>query len=255
MFRKAAMNRAAARMLLALALLAGHATARRRLVGDGGSSGVQLAIVGGVAAQRNRYPWVASLRFNDKTKRHYCGGTLIGPRLVLTAAHCMIDTSGQWLTPNRSFPKVRIGGYEVNNGTYEQHSVASLCTPIKIAGDPPVAAGAAVMAVGWGRLTEGGALPTVLQEVDMDYIPRAACQKDACQGDSGGPLFVRGANAAGDRQVGITSWGWGCAASDDVPGVYTNLAYLRAWISSTTGLIGQRRRRRRATGKYGCRWA
>lgn len=134
--------------------------------------------------------------------------------------------------------------------------------------------------------------------------------RDACQGDSGGPLFVRGANAAGDRQaswtcvacmcgiscaawraggrvavwacspcsrqphhasawcqpylplpplfplqVGITSWGWGCAASDDVPGVYTNLAYLRAWISSTTGLIGQRRRRRRATGKYGCRWA
>lgn len=35
--------------------------------------------------------------------------------------------------------------------------------------------------------------------------------KDTCQGDSGGPLVVAGADGASDIQVGIVSWGFGCA--------------------------------------------
>lgn len=46
--------------------------------------------------------------------------------------------------------------------------------------------------------------------------------KDTCQGDSGGPLFV-GAVGGGYLQVGITSWGAGCAATG-YPGVYTRLS-------------------------------
>lgn len=41
---------------------------------------------------------------------------------------------------------------------------------------------------------------------------------DTCQGDSGGPLWVT--TDAGRRQVGITSFGAGCAQKD-FPGVYT----------------------------------
>lgn len=53
---------------------------------------------------------------------------------------------------------------------------------------------------------------------------------DACQGDSGGPLVVSdGSN--GYRQVGVTSWGIGCASQ--YYGVYTRTAAYRGWIDDT----------------------
>jgi secreted trypsin-like serine protease len=44
---------------------------------------------------------------------------------------------------------------------------------------------------------------------------------DACQGDSGGPLFA--AIGRGVVQIGIVSYGYGCAAVG-VPGVYTRVS-------------------------------
>lgn len=52
--------------------------------------------------------------------------------------------------------------------------------------------------------------------------------KDTCQGDSGGPLFLKGATPAGDRQLGVVSWGIGCAG--DTPGAYTDLIKLGPWV-------------------------
>ena len=45
---------------------------------------------------------------------------------------------------------------------------------------------------------------------------------DACVGDSGGPLLVHG-GAVGWTEVGVVSWGAGCAVHG-VPGVYTRLS-------------------------------
>ena len=45
---------------------------------------------------------------------------------------------------------------------------------------------------------------------------------DACVGDSGGPLLVPG-GAVGWTEVGVVSWGAGCAVHG-VPGVYTRLS-------------------------------
>jgi secreted trypsin-like serine protease len=35
--------------------------------------------------------------------------------------------------------------------------------------------------------------------------------KDTCQGDSGGPMVSLAANGLNYEQIGITSWGYGCA--------------------------------------------
>ena len=43
--------------------------------------------------------------------------------------------------------------------------------------------------------------------------------KDACQGDGGGPLMLKNSG----NQVGIVSWGAGCAEKEH-PGVYANVA-------------------------------
>ena len=115
--------------------------------------------------------------------------------------------------------------------------------------EPP--AGALSVVSGWGTLTPGGSLPSQLQAVDVDITSRAVCNsayaayggitenmicagvtgggKDACQGDSGGPLVV------GGQLVGIVSWGLSCALAD-YPGVYSNVATLRGFITEQTGV-------------------
>ena len=46
-------------------------------------------IAGGEEAPKGRYPYLASLRHPDRNNSHFCGGALISPVLVLTAAHCL----------------------------------------------------------------------------------------------------------------------------------------------------------------------
>jgi secreted trypsin-like serine protease len=55
--------------------------------------------------------------------------------------------------------------------------------------------------------------------------------KGSCQGDSGGPLVVN--TGSGVQQIGIVSWGFGCAAAG-YPGVYTRVSEFKSWISAIT---------------------
>ena len=54
---------------------------------------------------------------------------------------------------------------------------------------------------------------------------------DSCQGDSGGPLVVESIDQNETQQIGIVSFGFGCAAPNN-PGVYTKVANYTEWISA-----------------------
>jgi len=111
--------------------------------------------------------------------------------------------------------------------------------------------------IGWGGRTGYGPgegptsnFPDVLHEVDLSLLTNTHCQallgegsitsqmicasvtdggKGSCQGDSGGPLIVN--TNEGWQQVGVVSWGIGCAAQG-YPGVYARTASFDNWINA-----------------------
>jgi len=72
----------------------------------------ELRIINGVSAPQLRYPYTASLQLN---KQHYCGGALVAPDIVVTAAHCA-ETS----------PIITLGRYDLDDpldSDYEEMTV------------------------------------------------------------------------------------------------------------------------------------
>ena len=67
-------------------------------VAGGGPGGRRVRVMGGRAAVPGQFPWLVSLQRQQRPQRHrwqhFCAGSLLTTRHVVTAAHCL-HNSGQ----------------------------------------------------------------------------------------------------------------------------------------------------------------
>jgi len=228
-----------------------------------------VRIVGGVEAKASDYPWIVSLQFT-RAGSHFCGGSLVADRWVLTASHCY---GGE---PLDSIFAV-VGEYNLNLNDDPQQQTVGIKRVIPAEGDmmlielaesvnhtPVLLADNALMdavnnddmltVIGWGDLTGQGEefydFPEALYEVDVLLYDHEVC-KSAYQ-DVGEmideSMICAGYQAGGKDACQGDSGGplivrregqWYQAgvvsfgngcAQPNFPGVYTRVASFKSWI-------------------------
>jgi len=262
---------ALAAAFLAVLALCGQALAGGRMVEH---------VVGGAQAPAGGWPSIVALveAGSDPVQGQFCGGTLIAPSVVLTAAHCVTGADGRVMRPADA--EVVAGTQDLTAGGERIGVTAVRPHPAFHAdGDPydaalvflarPSAAPAMPYArggrdggdaerpgaiAGWGETAESsGSYPTALAEAAVTIFPSARCASALGQAFTRGATLCAGSMAGGVDSCTGDSGGplrdgsgvlvgvvsWGVGcARPGFPGVYTRVAALTAWIDRTVASPG-----------------
>jgi MYXO-CTERM domain-containing protein len=168
----------------------------------------EAKIVGGFDAELGAWPFMVGLvePGMGADDGHMCGATLIAPRWVLTASHCL-DAGGWWISPlDPDEVEVVVGAHDLEDEDLERlaveavilhegfdkwnmnHDVA-LLRLAEPSGHPVVPAlvsplfaskltapGVMATVLGWGTMEEGHKVyPEVLQQVELPIVSAEVC--------------------------------------------------------------------------------
>ena len=233
-------------------------------------------IVGGTEATGDLRHYVVQLHYRGS---FLCTASVLNQLYVLTAAHCEIPNlrrarikffnprTNRWTISRRLRRKIPHARYNADGAGVNDIMLLQLRSlaprtagyvTINVRHRVPYENAMARVA-GFGETQDPQFNDQSLRQVDVPCRRNRSCRRllggsfrgrphicagykcggcDSCQGDSGGPLFQFDRRGY-PYQIGITSWGYGCAESLK-PGVYMRISAYRRWI----------RRKMRGLGYY-----
>ena len=206
---------------------------------------VQIQIVGGQLADPGEWPWQVALighnappnDFWSPPYYQFCGGSLIDPQWVLTAAHCITEDNGtvtaasaidvvagvyNLLTPANGFQRrsvTQIIRHSAYNGNTFNNDIAllKLSSPVTIGGSgatktaliPLVPSGIGALTgedswvTGWGNISATSQdYPTQLYEVNFPIIANSICNNAThYNGDITNNMLCAGIDPAGGKDA------------------------------------------------------
>ncbi|CAG7820628.1 unnamed protein product [Allacma fusca] len=234
--------------------------------------GIFPNIVGGVPATPHAFPYQVSLQVRpcwNCNWRHFCGGSIVAPDKVVTAAHCLVGKdpgsirviAGEHclfkteLTEQNVTVLAAIShpDFNYNTGDYD-YAVLRLASPLRLneyvetislasSGSEP---SGNCTNTGWGNSNATHPVfPDVLHVVTLPIVPRPICavnyenspfkitERMVCAGDVGkGSCHgdSGGPLACNNTLTGIVSWGKNPCGQSNSPTVFANIAAMRSWL-------------------------
>ncbi|GJQ80477.1 hypothetical protein Trydic_g12373 [Trypoxylus dichotomus] len=244
-----------------------------QLVDQGTDLVGSFRMYGGTDAADGAYPFMVSLRTSQN--RHFCGGSIITERWVVTAGNCVFGRDASNIIAVAGTNTLSSGGVfneacrivihsNFNDTGHLSNDIAMvllklpfkysrIITPAIISYDLAEHIVNVTM-IGWGKTVRTSDYSDRLQEFSSQTIRRALCETyylglltrtNMCTkfqkgtafsyGDAGGPLF----QTDNKEQIGIASFHYK-RASGIKPDVYTKLAPYTRWIQDTIRLMKHR---------------
>ncbi|XP_047217959.1 transmembrane protease serine 6-like isoform X2 [Girardinichthys multiradiatus] len=179
-------------------------------------------IVGGTLAEENKWGWQVSMQWRGK---HVCGGAIISPHWVITAAHCFVENNmfevADWLvvvgavsiaqnSPGKRHRALQIHYHPQFNRQNNDYDVGLLrtitdmdmtggvrpvCLPRPDESFPP---GASCWITGWGVTSEGGFVSEDLRQAQVKVIAQSICSRQAVYGAFITPRMICAGNILGE---------------------------------------------------------
>uniref|UniRef100_A0A3B3ZT74 Coagulation factor VIIi n=1 Tax=Periophthalmus magnuspinnatus TaxID=409849 RepID=A0A3B3ZT74_9GOBI len=220
------------------------------------TQGPQTRLVGSNQCPKGACPWQVLLELNQMP---HCGGVLIRPDWILTAAHCtwfgsvlgvsdLESWSGSeqrvlvrsvalapeysWVSGHRDLALVQL-----DQALVLGRNVVPICLPNLDLTEKELVQIRYHTVSGWGQRTILYSLrPLCAQKSGLNLTDHMICagylsgRQDSCRGDDGSPLITEFGST--HFLLGVAGWGRGCA-EPGFYGVYTNVAHFIEWIHKT----------------------
>ncbi|GJQ69449.1 hypothetical protein Trydic_g6558 [Trypoxylus dichotomus] len=252
--------------MLSILLIGSYAFPQNHVI-EKPASEPDLRIVGGQEASEGQFPWQVSLRtYFDK--KHFCGGSIINSRWILTAAHCVATISEEEITIVAGTLSLTRGGQEhaaskiVTHSDFDNYTLENDIALIQLESElqlsneiQPIKLETSNVNIvdctvsGWGTDGFMGNVPDTLQYVNLKTILNLECSirlrwaeqavtsKNVCTLTKYGEGTCHGDSGgplvSNGRQIGIVSWGNPCAIES--PDVFTRVSSYSKWIELNIG--------------------